>query len=226
MICAAAVVCLEGLTMVKGKFVVGLAVSVLLAATASANASSYYVTLLQVGPNVVATGSGAIDLTGLGFDSTQTTFGINGALQPSLGEAVVFTGFLGVGNKYDTYIGAISGPIAFGSGGQTAANSGSGTLVGLVNGPFNSDGIVVPHGYLSGTAVSDSSTYLNRTFASLGVTPGTYEWTWGNQSFTLQVGDVVATPLPAALPLFATGLGVMGLLGWRRKRKGAAEAAA
>ena len=31
------------------------------------------------------------------------------------------------------------------------------------------------------------------------------------------------TPLPAALPLFATGLGVMGLLGWRRKRKNAAS---
>lgn len=30
-----------------------------------------------------------------------------------------------------------------------------------------------------------------------------------------------ATPLPAALPLFATGLGAMGLLGWRRKRKAA-----
>jgi hypothetical protein len=29
----------------------------------------------------------------------------------------------------------------------------------------------------------------------------------------------VATPLPAALPLFATGLGGLGLLGWRRKRK-------
>ncbi len=27
------------------------------------------------------------------------------------------------------------------------------------------------------------------------------------------------TPLPAALPLFGTGLGVLGLLGWRRKRK-------
>ena len=37
-----------------------------------------------------------------------------------------------------------------------------------------------------------------------------------------QIGD---TPLPAALPLFATGLGVMGLLGWRRKRKAAAIAA-
>jgi len=31
-----------------------------------------------------------------------------------------------------------------------------------------------------------------------------------------------ATPLPAALPLFATGLGALGLFGWRRKRKGAA----
>jgi hypothetical protein len=27
------------------------------------------------------------------------------------------------------------------------------------------------------------------------------------------------TPLPAALPLFATGLGALGLLTWRRKRK-------
>jgi hypothetical protein len=31
-----------------------------------------------------------------------------------------------------------------------------------------------------------------------------------------------ATPLPAALPLFASGLGALGLLGWRRKRKAAA----
>jgi hypothetical protein len=35
-----------------------------------------------------------------------------------------------------------------------------------------------------------------------------------------------STPLPAALPLFASGLGVLGLLGWRRKRKGAAALAA
>ena len=33
-----------------------------------------------------------------------------------------------------------------------------------------------------------------------------------------------ATPLPAALPLFATGLGGLGLLGWRRKRKAQAVA--
>ena len=37
---------------------------------------------------------------------------------------------------------------------------------------------------------------------------------------------VSQTPLPAALPLFATGLGAMGLLGWRKKRKAAAALAA
>ena len=34
-----------------------------------------------------------------------------------------------------------------------------------------------------------------------------------------------ATPLPAALSLFASGLGTLGLLGWRRKWKAAAIAA-
>jgi|SRR5665213_1429300 len=37
-------------------------------------------------------------------------------------------------------------------------------------------------------------------------------------SFT---ADVSATPLPATLPLFASGLGVLGLLARRRKRKAA-----
>jgi hypothetical protein len=32
-------------------------------------------------------------------------------------------------------------------------------------------------------------------------------------------GTLEPTPLPAALPLFATGIGALGLLGWRRKRK-------
>ena len=44
-------------------------------------------------------------------------------------------------------------------------------------------------GYVSGAALSNSTTYNNVTFASLGVTPGTYVWTWGtgaNQNFTLR----------------------------------------
>jgi probable HAF family extracellular repeat protein len=37
--------------------------------------------------------------------------------------------------------------------------------------------------------------------------------------------DVAETPLPATLPLFASGVGVLGLLGWHRKRKVAILAA-
>jgi hypothetical protein len=35
--------------------------------------------------------------------------------------------------------------------------------------------------------------------------------------------DLSATPIPGALPLFVSGLGAIGLLGWRRKRKAAAS---
>jgi hypothetical protein len=44
---------------------------------------------------------------------------------------------------------------------------------------------------------------------------------------TVEIASVASTsttPLPAALPLFATGIGGLGLLGWRRKRKAQAVA--
>jgi hypothetical protein len=44
-------------------------------------------------------------------------------------------------------------------------------------------------------------------------TPGTWQRT-----------DVSVVPVPAALPLMASGLGALGLIGWRRKRKAAAAA--
>jgi hypothetical protein len=42
---------------------------------------------------------------------------------------------------------------------------------------------------------------------------------------TARVSEVSQTPLPAALPLFASGLGGLGLFAWWRKRKTAATAA-
>jgi hypothetical protein len=46
----------------------------------------------------------------------------------------------------------------------------------------------------------------------------------GTSSFFWGLAPDVVTPLPSALPLFATGLGAMGLIGWRRKRKAQAVA--
>ena len=57
--------------------------------------------------------------------------------------------------------------------GAAIANSGTGGPVGL-QGPLQGGEILVPHGYLSGEPLADSSTYTNQTFASLGLTPGSY----------------------------------------------------
>lgn len=50
----------------------------------------------------------------------------------------------------------------------------------------------------------------------------------GNQDSGLVTGFndplVSPTPLPAALPLFASGLGALGIMRWRKKRKSAATA--
>jgi hypothetical protein len=57
---------------------------------------------------------------------------------------------------------------------------------------------------------------------------GAYWVTTGTMRLYLEPSSlgVAATPLPAALPLFAAGLGVMGLLGRRRKRKNSTALAA
>jgi len=52
---------------------------------------------------------------------------------------------------------------------------------------------------------------------------GTFNTGFGEVAFD---GSTSVVPLPAALPLFGTGLGIMGFIGWRRKRRMAAQAAA
>jgi len=47
----------------------------------------------------------------------------------------------------------------------------------------------------------------------------------GNNELSVLSGGVTTTPLPAALPLFAGGLGVLGLMARRRTKKAAAPAA-
>jgi hypothetical protein len=56
---------------------------------------------------------------------------------------------------------------------------------------------------------------------------GSFSFPCVNGSLQIEsIAVLVVTPLPASLPLFATGLGALGLLGWRRKRKAAAAIAA
>jgi hypothetical protein len=82
-----------------------------------------------------------------------------------------------------------------------------------------------------GFGLNSGGTRLCYTNAgTVGCADVSWEITTGTLVQTADIGvpagDVIATaenttvtPLPAALPLFATGLGGLGLLSWRRKRK-------
>jgi hypothetical protein len=195
-----------------GLAAIGLA---MLIRTAPPAHATYMLTLEQVGRNVVATGSGPIDLTGLSSAGP----GLTGARVFPDG-AEIITGPVGSEGllRSDLYTG-YTGPTSFGSGGEAIANSGSGDIVGI---GMSGIDLVVPSGYASGSPLSDTATYINQTFASLGVTPGTSVWTWGSgptdDTFTLQIGAVAATPEPDSLLLVALPLGLVILFATQHHR--------
>jgi hypothetical protein len=176
-------------------------------------AQAYTVTLEQVGSNVVANGSGAINLTGLGLF---VPFAGQAEVNPSAGFIITGPASLVTGDTYVGFLGV--GPNVFGNGFSTLANSGSGDMVGLAFVGIPSI-LIVPSGYISGTALSDSSTYDNATFASLGVTPGTYVWSWGtglpNQNFTLIIGGAGVPDGSSTVP--PLGFTLLGLAALRRR---------
>jgi hypothetical protein len=156
--------------------------------------AGYTVTLQQVGPDVVATGSGAINLTGLTFEYSA---GANSEMRPS--PATILTGPT-TSSSVDLYT-EPRGPTSFGTSGFfTLASSGSGDMVGIATGEeLHPVFLTVPSSYVSGTFLSNSATWSGKTFATLGVTPGTYVWTWGtgaNQNFTLHIPPAPPTPGP------------------------------
>jgi hypothetical protein len=165
----------------------------------------YTVTLLQQNGNVVAYGGGSLDLTDMTFVGRESGFAA--VMQPSVG--IIQTGPT-VSGLADSYTG-ISGPPGFGGGDLGYASSGSGDFVGIE--PAARASLIVPSGYQSWHHLSSTSTWDNQTFSSLGLTPGTYVWTWGTgihkEFFVVQVGPERAS---------------LGLLGYRWRRRKRAKA--
>jgi protein with PEP-CTERM/exosortase system signal len=174
-------------------------------------AQGFTMTLQQVGSNVVANGSGAINLTGLTLDDL---------FSPVAG-VVGSSGIINMGQSAVNVPGyfGFTGPSNFGGGGLFSPNTSSGDFVGINNSPLGD--IFVPQGYVSDTALSDSMTFNSATFASLGLTPGTYTWSWGtglrNQNFTLIIGG--AGVPDGGSTVFLLGFGLLGLAALRRKLK-------
>jgi hypothetical protein len=174
-------------------------------------------TATEVSGNVVLSGSGTADLTGLSLDVTADTVSF---MLPS--EASLDTGPTGAIST-DQYK-SVTGPSDFGSGAFAFATSGTGDRFGVsfVGGVGVSFFVLfVPHGYVSGSQLEGTSTFANQTFASLGMTPGTHVWSWDpaahDDTFTLSV-RASAVPEPSSAVLTAFGA-VALLAGWSRRRK-------
>jgi hypothetical protein len=179
------------------------------------------ITFSQVGANVEAQGVGSLDLSALKFN------GITGALTPYV---TPVQGALQIGKPQSPfttgeYDGAI-GPTSLGTGPLAVASTSAGTSVGIVPFPGPEALLLLPPQYTSGNPLTASATWDNTTISGLGLTPGTYTWTWGSGATAdfLEV-DIpsVAVPEPSSMILAGMAIGVTSFyIGIRRWRVAAA----
>jgi hypothetical protein len=174
----------------------------------------------EVGGDVVIAGGGTLDLSL--WNGLFSAFGIFAGVAANdsviVGSTDLFTVYFATAAQT-----GFTGPATIGPGTQGFfADSTTGDFFGLEWGSgFFPDGIrlLVFQGYVSGGPLSGSATFLGETIASLGLSPGTYTWTWntttGSDFFTVNI-----VPAPGALAL----LGMASVISGRRRREGAPRA--
>jgi hypothetical protein len=150
---------------------------------------NFNVTIKQVGPDVVWSGSGSFNTTSLISNGTQniTAGSNNGTAVWAIGSGTP------PGDVVDIYSGITTYASSFGtSGSPGGALVGSGSTFGVINNPTNRS-LWVPTGYSSGSFISGATTYQTSTISGLGYTPGTYTWSWGSGANTSTLVMIISS---------------------------------
>ena len=136
----------------------------------SGASGNFNVSISQVGLDVVWSGSGKFNLGALSFLGN-----------PNIGagyQANQAIWAIGPNVTIDQYQGTITYPASFGTGG-TPVTSSSGSTFGILPGGSGRT-LYVPSGYTSNTTITGSATYANTTISAMGLSGGTYTWSWGS----------------------------------------------
>lgn len=153
-------------------------------------------------------GSYSLDLTG--YTNGPPYAGVQQSVATTSGDAYALTFYLGADI---TGVGTYSIDACGGSTCQTSSVN----IATASSGPPNNSWTLET---LDFTATSGST-----LISLLGTDSGGVQDYIGLDNVNLVDNGPAATPLPAALPLFASSVGALGLFGWRRKRKAQAAAA-
>jgi hypothetical protein len=166
----------------------------------------------EVGSNVVATLSGAINSLP-GAPTQSGGVGAFSGVRPS-GSTMAFglSKFSGVQTVQMHYYTATTYPSNFGTSTSLLQANTSTASTAMIFRNLSANNIMIDQSYVLGTAVTGTLTWNNKTFSSMGVATGSYVWGWSTDSITLNV-----VPEPSALSLFAVGLGAV--VAMRRSRK-------
>jgi hypothetical protein len=167
----------------------------LLAAGTPSSRAGGILTAVESGGDVVMTGSGMLNLTAWSWGGGSTSSGAGVLANSTI--AVGPTSPIDFYRNPTNFIGPLS--IGPGTGNFNFATSGTGNHFGLeFAGGGQSPRIVVQTGYISGNPLSASATLTGKTLASLGMTPGSYTWSWGSggnaDSLKLNVGSTPTRP--------------------------------